>query len=68
MIRYFAWRKNRSIQSSNEKNDSFSEEGNTYQCDLCGWVYDENLGDPDGGIPAGTRWEDIPETWKCPIC
>ncbi len=40
----------------------------SYQCNICGYIYDENLGDTDGGIPAGTRWEDIPESWKCPVC
>ena len=39
-----------------------------YECDACEWVYDENVGDPDGGIPPGTRWEEIPDTWVCPVC
>jgi methylamine---glutamate N-methyltransferase subunit C len=39
-----------------------------YACDVCDWVYDENLGDPDGGVDPGTAWEDIPEDWVCPIC
>lgn len=39
-----------------------------YECGVCDWVYDENIGDPDGGIPPGTRWEDIPEAWVCPVC
>jgi rubredoxin len=33
----------------------------------CEHIYDEAKGDPDSGIPAGTGWEDIPESWECPI-
>jgi rubredoxin len=39
-----------------------------YVCELCGYVYDEAKGDPDEGIPAGTKWEDVPEDWVCPDC
>lgn len=39
-----------------------------FLCRACGWIYDEKLGDPDGGLPAGTRFEDIPEDWQCPLC
>ena len=39
-----------------------------YLCEACGYVYDEALGDPDGGLPPGTRYEDIPEDWACPLC
>jgi methylamine---glutamate N-methyltransferase subunit C len=39
-----------------------------YECDVCAWVYDENLGDPDGGIKPGTLWKDIPDDWVCPDC
>jgi len=37
-------------------------------CMQCGYIYRQELGDPDGGIPPGTPWEDIPEDWKCPEC
>jgi len=37
-------------------------------CLVCGYVYDEAVGDPDNGIPAGTKFEDLPEDWVCPIC
>lgn len=40
----------------------------TWMCVLCGWVYDEEQGDPSGGVPAGTRWADVPDTWVCPDC
>jgi rubredoxin len=40
----------------------------TYMCVICGYVYDEEKGEPDEGIPAGTLWADIPDDWKCPDC
>ncbi|NLB09506.1 MAG: rubredoxin, partial [Clostridiaceae bacterium] len=27
-----------------------------YVCDLCGYVYDPALGDPDNGVEAGTEF------------
>lgn len=39
-----------------------------WMCVNCGYVYDEEAGDPMGDIPPGTRWEDIPSDWKCPDC
>lgn len=37
-------------------------------CKVCGWIYDEALGDPDNGIAPGTKWEDLPDDFKCPLC
>lgn len=37
-------------------------------CIICGYVYDEEAGDPDHGIEPGTAWEDVPEDWECPDC
>lgn len=37
-----------------------------YECDLCGYVYDEAAGDPDNGIAPGTKWEDLPADWVVP--
>lgn len=37
-------------------------------CLVCDYVYDEAVGMPEDGIPPGTRFEDIPETWLCPDC
>lgn len=39
-----------------------------WTCAVCDYVYDEALGDPDHGLAAGTRFEDIPEDWSCPDC
>lgn len=40
----------------------------TYLCDPCGYVYDEAVGDPDNGVAPGTKWEDVPADWVCPLC
>ncbi|MFT7401517.1 MAG: rubredoxin-NAD+ reductase, partial [Hydrogenophaga sp.] len=40
----------------------------TYICEACGYVYDEAVGDPDGGLAPGTRFADIPDDWACPLC
>ena len=39
-----------------------------YRCTVCEWIYGPAVGDPDGGIAAGTAFEDIPEDWVCPLC
>ncbi len=39
-----------------------------YKCTVCGYVYDPELGDPDGGIKPGTPFEEIPDDWVCPVC
>lgn len=39
-----------------------------YTCQVCGYVYDPEVGDPDGGIKPGTPFEEIPDDWVCPIC
>jgi len=38
------------------------------ECIVCGYIYDPAEGDPDGGIVPGTRFEDIPDDWVCPVC
>jgi len=39
-----------------------------YECTVCGYIYDPELGDPDGGIKPGTPFEEIPDDWVCPVC
>jgi len=39
-----------------------------YRCTICNYIYDPEIGDPDGKVPPGTRFEDIPENWVCPVC
>ena len=38
-----------------------------YVC-VCGNVYSEADGDPDNGVAPGTKWEDVPEDYECPVC
>mgnify|MGYP001112392442 CR=1 FL=1 len=39
-----------------------------YKCTVCGYIYDPEKGDPDGGIKPGTPFEEIPDDWVCPVC
>lgn len=39
-----------------------------YICNICGYIYDPALGDPENGVAEGTPFEDVPETWVCPVC
>jgi flavin reductase (DIM6/NTAB) family NADH-FMN oxidoreductase RutF/rubredoxin len=39
-----------------------------YKCSVCGYIYDPQKGDPDGGIKPGTPFEEVPDNWACPIC
>ena len=39
-----------------------------YACDVCGYVYDEEMGDADNGIAVGTAFENLPEDYACPLC
>ncbi len=39
-----------------------------YICEVCGYVYDPEDGDPDNNVDPGTAFEDIPEEWECPPC
>ena len=34
----------------------------------CGYVYDPVKGDPEHGVAPGTKWEDVPEDFECPLC
>lgn len=39
-----------------------------YACELCGYEYRVKTGDPDNGIAPGTEFEEIPDSWCCPLC
>lgn len=39
-----------------------------YICTVCSYIYDPEVGDPDGGIDPGTAFEDLPDDWTCPEC
>ena len=40
----------------------------SYVCTICGYVYDEEAGDPDNGFAPETKWTDVPNDWICPLC
>lgn len=39
-----------------------------YVCDVCGWVFDEKICDPDHGIDVGVSFDELPEDFQCPLC
>jgi rubredoxin len=39
-----------------------------YRCDICGYVYDPDMGDDSADIPAGTAFDDLPDDYECPVC
>ena len=39
-----------------------------YQCKICGYIYDPAEGDPGANIKPGTSFEELPDSWVCPIC
>ena len=51
-----------------QKEEIKGEKKMKYVCNVCGYVYDEEIGDPEHGIPAGTAWKDVKEDWVCPVC
>lgn len=56
--------KNKIINTKKKKGNIMKK----YVCDVCGWIYDPEVGDPEGGIAPGTAFEDIPDDWVCPLC
>lgn len=42
--------------------------GKYMRCVICDYVYDESIGDQENGVAPGTKWEDVPEDWVCPLC
>jgi len=39
-----------------------------WECQVCGYVYDEKKGDPDNDVDPGTKFQDLPDDWVCPVC
>ena len=39
-----------------------------YRCTVCGYIYDPETGDPDGGIAPDTPFDELPDSWVCPVC
>lgn len=56
------------MSTNKNGNKNIDENGTKYICQACPYIYDPAKGDPEGGIPPGTSFEDIPDDWVCPIC
>ncbi|GEM_PF-300563 len=56
------------LVGSNSRLCSITTKMSSYICRICNYVYHEDEGDPESGIPAGTKFEDLPAQWRCPIC
>jgi rubredoxin len=52
------------VKAPTADDDGFKQ----WVCVICGWVYDEAAGAPDDGLAPGTRWADVPDDWRCPLC
>jgi flavin reductase (DIM6/NTAB) family NADH-FMN oxidoreductase RutF/rubredoxin len=60
-------------QGTTEKKQPKTRQGRkekmqNYVCEVCGYVYDPEQGDPDNGVEPGTAFEDLPDDWVCPVC
>lgn len=52
------------VQPKNEGGSNVKK----YVCDVCGYVYDPEKGDPESGVEPGIAFEDLPDDWVCPLC
>lgn len=51
-----------------ETEEQTESDDGIYSCNICGYQYDPEEGDPSSGIPPGTPFEDLPDDWHCPLC
>jgi len=56
------------IKDIDKKTKKEENEMEKYRCNICGYIYDPEKGDSDNNIPPGTKFEDLPDNWVCPIC
>jgi len=56
------------LSRSNRRLPQLSVMMKAYMCVICGYVYEEEKGDPNAGLAPGTKWEDVPLSWRCPDC
>ncbi len=56
------------IEEEKHKPEEGIREMKNYICNVCGYIYDPNAGDPDNGIAPGTPFEELPDDWVCPVC
>ncbi|MCF7834855.1 rubredoxin [Candidatus Gracilibacteria bacterium] len=72
ILKVFEWGnigfKKTGIKAENLTSTKDGENFKQWKCNPCAYVYNEQLGDPEGGIAPGTKRENIPNNWKCPIC
>ena len=47
---------------------SAAQNRNIHRCQICGYDYEPQAGDPDNGVAPGTPWENVPDDWACPQC
>jgi flavin reductase (DIM6/NTAB) family NADH-FMN oxidoreductase RutF/rubredoxin len=50
------------------KGAGMDEKMRKYRCTVCGYIYDPEKGDSDGGIEPGTPFDQLPDDWVCPVC
>jgi len=55
-------------RGANKPDEKKGGETMKYVCDICGYVYDPAIGDPDNGIDPGTPFDKLPDDWVCPVC
>ena len=55
-------------EKANAQSEKDASGMSKYICEICGYIYDPEKGDPSEGIPAGTPFEKLPDNWRCPIC
>lgn len=39
-----------------------------WECTVCGYIYNPEVGDSEHDIKPGTPFNALPEDWVCPVC
>lgn len=60
--------KEKIVTEDNKQSWDILSVSDKFSCDVCAWVYDESKWDPDWWLRPGTKFDDIPVSWKCPVC
>jgi flavin reductase (DIM6/NTAB) family NADH-FMN oxidoreductase RutF/rubredoxin len=55
-------------EEENKREKGRNDNMKRYVCDVCGYIYDPEQGDPENGVEPGTTFEDLPDDWVCPVC
>jgi rubredoxin len=61
----YLWYAKKIMQLTSVKGEEIMKK---YECTVCGYIYDPELGDPEAGVAPGTAFEDLPDDWVCPDC